>query len=710
MAWETKLVESVQIELRNKLDATKKIILPHANAILSYSKEIGSRIDENQEDSIKPELDKIIFAAQTLKNNLNRIDQFHEFSSTHTYQESLEYIKNLRHDILSCLNAIKGYNEIIQEKLRDSNCEDVGCSIVISEIARQIIKNADEMKIDKINLSASATLDSDELIKNENNDTNAKHSILVVDDTKLNRDLLSDWLAHKNYHVFTAENGEKAIALLKKEESIDLILLDIMMPVMDGYQVLKYIKNTEEFKHIPIIMISALDEIDSIVRCIKEGAEDYLIKPFNSFLLSARVSACVEKKELRDLEKVYTEQLIEEKNYIESIISAMNNMLIVTDKDLNIQSINPATVNALKYQEKELIGKSMRVIFADKSEYEKLSRQVYSEGNIKNIERIFVTKDGSKIPALFSFSSIISIHHKFKNFICVAQNISEIKEIQKQLFLLSHQAGMAEVAVSVLHNIGNVLNSVNVSIGMIRSTIQHNKLDNLQKIKKLIEDNSDEFNRFFVESSKGAILLKYIEELAGDWILQKEYFIKEVENLEKNFGHIKNIVARQQAFSHSRVIEEVMSIQDLLEDAISISIDEVNLTRLNIQLIRKYQPTPPVLMDKIKLTQILINIIQNAVDALQVTNIDNKEITFVLKQKSNDTLLIQIIDNGIGIEKDNLKRIFTYGFTTKLNGHGFGLHTSALAVKDLHGEISVFSEGAGKGAIFTLELPINYNQ
>ncbi|GAB4231512.1 MAG: hypothetical protein Kow0049_13920 [Stanieria sp.] len=137
--------------------------------------------------------------------------------------------------------------------------------------------------------------------------SDSEGKILVVDDNPTNRDLLSRQIKAQGYQVGTAINGQQVLQMIQTGE-YDLILLDIIMPEMDGYQVLKSLRESQ-WRHIPVIMISALDQIDSVVKCIEMGAEDYLTKPFNSVLLKARVGACLEKKRLRDQEAIYLKQL-----------------------------------------------------------------------------------------------------------------------------------------------------------------------------------------------------------------------------------------------------------------------------------------------------------------------------------------------------------------------------------------------------------------
>jgi class 3 adenylate cyclase len=144
-------------------------------------------------------------------------------------------------------------------------------------------------------------------------------SLLVVDDVEANRDLLSRRLQRQGHTVVVAENGRQAIERLK-EQPFDLILCDIMMPEMNGYQVLEHLKADPALRHIPVIMVSALDDIDSVVRCIELGAEDYLFKPFNPTLLKARINACLEKKRLRDQEQAYLKQLQAEQEKSERLL------------------------------------------------------------------------------------------------------------------------------------------------------------------------------------------------------------------------------------------------------------------------------------------------------------------------------------------------------------------------------------------------------
>ncbi len=143
--------------------------------------------------------------------------------------------------------------------------------------------------------------------------------ILVVDDNEMNRDMLSRRLVRQGHTVVVAEHGRQGLERLRTE-AFDLVLLDIMMPEMNGYQMLEALKADEALRNVPVIMISAVDELESVVRCIQLGAEDYLPKPFNPVLLKARIGAVLEKKRLHDQERAYLRQIEIEKRRADDLL------------------------------------------------------------------------------------------------------------------------------------------------------------------------------------------------------------------------------------------------------------------------------------------------------------------------------------------------------------------------------------------------------
>lgn len=204
-------------------------------------------------------------------------------------------------------------------------------------------------------------------------------SVLVVDDNEVNRDLLARRLQRQGHAVTVAEDGLQALELMRSAP-FDLVLLDIMMPQLNGYQVLENLKADEKLRHIPVIMISAVDDIDSIVRCIELGAEDYLSKPFNPVLLKARISACLEKKRLRDQEQAYSQELAEEKEKSERLL-------------LNI--LPQAIAERLKQGETTIADSfsDVTVMFADLVGFTKLSTHLSPAELVELLNQIFSAFD-----------------------------------------------------------------------------------------------------------------------------------------------------------------------------------------------------------------------------------------------------------------------------------------------------------------------------
>jgi C4-dicarboxylate-specific signal transduction histidine kinase len=281
----------------------------------------------------------------------------------------------------------------------------------------------------------------------------------------------------------------------------------------------------------------------------------------------------------------------------------------------------------------------------------------------------------------------------------------ELESMQQRLMETSRQAGMAEVATGVLHNVGNVLNSVNVSATVIQDRMLKSKLSSLVNTADLLHAHADRLVAFLSEDPRGKLVPGFIVKLASYLAAEQEETIKELSVLAKNIEHIKEIVIMQQSYAKMSGVAEILSPSQLVDDALRMN--EAALARHSVKVVRDYAEVPPVSIDKHKALQILVNLIRNAKYALDHGAVDDKLLTIRVESSGPDKVLIVIQDNGVGIPQENLVRIFQHGFTTKRDGHGFGLHSGALAAKEMGGNLSVHSDGMGKGAQFTLELPIS---
>ncbi len=220
-------------------------------------------------------------------------------------------LAQLRHDLKTPLNHILGYSELLEESALMTGQETMVPDLrKIQQAARTLASQLDRVFSPSGSSVAVPPLgrfhhestpeDSDSPV-GQSRPFIPGH-LLVVDDNELNRDLLARRLSRQGYSFVLTENGRQGLDRMR-QESFDLVLLDIMMPEMDGYAVLERVKSDENLRHIPVIMISSLDELQSVVRCIEIGADDYLPKPFSPTLLQARIGACLEKKHLRDQER-----------------------------------------------------------------------------------------------------------------------------------------------------------------------------------------------------------------------------------------------------------------------------------------------------------------------------------------------------------------------------------------------------------------------
>lgn len=275
---------------------------------------------------------------------------------------------------------------------------------------------------------------------------------------------------------------------------------------------------------------------------------------------------------------------------------------------------------------------------------------------------------------------------------------------QKAMVESSRQAGMAEVAAGVLHNVGNVLNSVNVSASLLCDNLQKSKASGLGKVVSLLEEHEADLGGFFSKDPRSKQLTVYLAKLAERLNAEQTSAMNELQGLRKNIEHIKEIVAMQQNYAKVVGVTEKVHVTDLVEDALRLN--SGSLEKHEIELTRQYEPhLPEIVVERHKVLQILVNLIRNAKYACDESGRDDKRLV-VRVAKGDGCVTICASDNGVGISAENLNRIFNHGFTTRKDGHGFGLHSGALAAKEMGGMLKASSEGAGKGASFTLSLPL----
>jgi PAS domain S-box-containing protein len=277
------------------------------------------------------------------------------------------------------------------------------------------------------------------------------------------------------------------------------------------------------------------------------------------------------------------------------------------------------------------------------------------------------------------------------------------RQLQQQLRDASRHAGMAEVATNVLHNIGNVLNSVNISATVVSDRIKNSKAASLGKVAALLRQHTADLAAFISSDERGKHLPVYLAEVSGQLITDQGATLQELDFLRKNVEHIKEIVVMQQSYARLVGVPEKLAVASLVDDALRMNAGAFNRHGVGVKC--EFEDVPEIIAEKHKILQILINLLRNAKYACEASDRPDKQVTVSIRN-TPDGVRLAVADNGIGIQPEHLARIFTHGFTTKKDGHGFGLHSGALAARDMGGALRVDSAGRGHGATFTLELPL----
>lgn len=281
----------------------------------------------------------------------------------------------------------------------------------------------------------------------------------------------------------------------------------------------------------------------------------------------------------------------------------------------------------------------------------------------------------------------------------LGEALQELEITRNELIEKAHKAGMADVATGVLHNVGNILNSINASTSTINETLQNSQIRNLEKANKLLREQIDDF---VLEDPKKKMLLEYFLKIEEPIKKEYEHLTRQKNRLREKVNLIADVISAQQDLSKADVVTHEVDIQKLFENTLTLHAGSIERHGLTIE--EEYEDVPPIMVEKTKVMHILFNLLNNAKESMDEADLERK----ILKVRcwlDNGHVHLSITDNGTGIRKENKDKIFSHGFTTKKKGHGFGLHTSANYMKEMNGKIRAFSEGPGKGATFTLTFP-----
>ncbi len=283
------------------------------------------------------------------------------------------------------------------------------------------------------------------------------------------------------------------------------------------------------------------------------------------------------------------------------------------------------------------------------------------------------------------------------------QTLDELESTKDELVEKAHKAGMADIATGVLHNVGNVLTSVNTSASLIEETAKQSKIEGLIQANLLLRENIDNIDEFIANDPKGKHLLKYYLKLENPLKEEQERLLSQSERLNQKIALINEIIAAQQNYAGIGIHAEQVVLDEIIENALSLQAGSIE--RHNLEIEKDLQASDPVFVQRSKLIHVLVNILKNAKEAMNGMKPEEKKI-WIKTWQQESMIYLSITDNGSGIKEEHLGRIFTQGFTTKSAGHGFGLHSSANYMKEMGGSIEVHQNGEHNGATFTLHMPL----
>ncbi len=314
-----------------------------------------------------------------------------------------------------------------------------------------------------------------------------------------------------------------------------------------------------------------------------------------------------------------------------------------------------------------------------------------------NATQIGMTDDTSLRTGIDRSDEIGQLSNEFDNM------LEKLEVSRQDVIRTSRLAGMSEIATGVLHNVGNVLNSVNVSANLVTRNAELLPVSDLIAMRDVLREHESDLGDFIQHDEQGKHLMPFLDELADSLLAGKGQILSELGSMNRGVEHIGELVRSQQTFAGRQGVLEPTNVAEQLDAAIVICQQAGKGTDLVVD--RDYQDMPKLEIDRHKLMEILVNLVKNAIDAMDESKTRAKKLKVSLERSANNDIKIRVKDTGRGISAENLTRIFGHGFTTTKDGHGFGLHVSANAATEMKGFLTAESEGEGKGATFILQLP-----
>ncbi len=471
------------------------------------------------------------------------------------------------------------------------------------------------------------------------------------------------------------------------------------------------------------VTVHSRDEIEGLASSFNKMAQDLGTSYRDLHLKNRQLEEA--RKELEDLNKHLEEkveertaQLRESESKFRTLFEESADAIALNDGDRFIDC-NPAMLRMIGCRtKKEFLSLSPNRISPAKQpdgsdSVDRLDR-VYTKaalGGSQHFEWVNQKVDGSEfateiVVTSFPLNGKQVLHQVFRD-ITERRKIEEtLRQTQLKLVETAHSAGMAEIATGVLHNIGNILNSVNISTEEIAMILKQSKVKGFVKANDMMRDNMDDLGGFFANHPKGKLIPGYYLSLGEAINDEHRLMHDEVDALAKKVAMMRDVISTQQNYAKASLYVEDVVIVDLVEDAVKLQI--AALKKQGVKIKRNYVDRLTGTVPKVKLVHVLTNLIKNSKEAMSRNEEFNKpqELVIEVRQSDMNNAEITVSDNGCGIKPKNLDKIFNHGFTTKVNGHGFGLHTCANFMTEMGGALSAESEGDGKGSCFKVKFPL----
>jgi PAS domain S-box-containing protein len=503
------------------------------------------------------------------------------------------------------------------------------------------------------------------------------------------------------------------------EDPPDLIISDYTVPPFGGLRAMDLLQKLG--LDIPFILISGMAGEEKAAEAMKHGVTDFLLKGQIGRLGSAAERALGQKRLRDDRERmlqqlaVQTAALQASEQRFALALQGANDGLWDWNLETDEVYYSPRWKSMLGYSDEELENRlatwkrlvhpedraTTLALVSDLVEgrtekFEVEFRMRHKTGyDVHILSRAFFYDTGGKTRRLVGTHVDISERKRAK---------VELEQMHNRMLAVSRQAGRAEFATGVLHNVGNVLNSVSIASTCMSDSLKRSKSTSLAKVVTLIRQHEADLGAFFTHDPKGKKVPAYLAQLADQLAGEQATALKELGELQKNIEHIKGIITVQQDSAKMSRTPEALKLTYLVEQALKLTAND--LQRCGIRVIKEFEEVPPIIAEEHTVLQILVNLVRNAVQACEGSSSQDKRLTLRVSQHAR-RIRVAVADNGSGILPEHLARIFAHGFTTKQDGHGFGLHSAALSARAMNGSLSVQSGGPGQGATFTLELPLH---